>query len=76
MTQNRRDGTYRVRLSVAGVPLEDLRTISSMCLDVVFIIGDDDGFTGARFQRPTLFSPKLSIRGSCDATGGWPWLGN
>jgi hypothetical protein len=71
------DGTYRVQLSVKAVPLEPLRTISSMCLSVAFIVGDDDAFKGAQFQRPGLLSPKLSIVRPCDPSGdGWPWLGS
>jgi hypothetical protein len=70
----RRDGTWRVSFTLTGVELSRLTIQTRDCVPMAFIVGDDDGFNGARLRRPNLDSRPLFLPGGCDVTGDWPWI--
>jgi hypothetical protein len=70
----RRDGTYLLSFTLAGVDLSQLTIADRACVPMAFIVGDDDGFNGARLRRPSFTSRALFVPGSCNETADWPWI--
>jgi len=70
------DGSYLVNFTVKGVQLFELQRSAPICLPTAFIIGDDDGFTGVKFNSPGApfrFSRRVIVgEGTCVAPE-WPW---
>jgi hypothetical protein len=70
----RRDGSYLVSFTLTGVELSRLTIANRDCVPFAFIVGDDDGFSGARLRRPNFDSRRLFLPGACDESGDWPWI--
>jgi hypothetical protein len=70
----RRDGSYLVSFTLTGVELSRLTIANRDCVPFAFIVGDDDGFSGARLRRPSFESRQLFLPGACDESGDWPWI--
>jgi hypothetical protein len=71
----RKDGTYLIRFKIRGLSLTRLQVEMPICAPFAVIIGDDDGFIGATFTRPSFNSPLLRLPSSCEiSTDDWPWI--
>ena len=70
----RRDGTYRVSFMLTGIDLSRLTIADRDCVPMAFIVGDDDGFSGAKLRRPSFASHQLLLPGECDVGNDWPWI--
>jgi len=70
----RRDGTYLVSFTLTGVELSRLTIQNRDCVPMAVIVGDDDGFGGARLRRPSFATRQLLLPGGCDVSGDWPWI--
>ena len=70
----RHDGTYLLSFTLTGVDLSQLTIADRACVPMAFIVGDDDGFNGARLRRPSFTSRTLFVPGSCDESTDWPWI--
>ena len=70
-----KDGTYLVRFRIRGLVLTRLQVEMPICAPFAVIVGDDDGFIGATFTRPSFSSPKLKLPSACEiSTDDWPWI--
>jgi hypothetical protein len=69
--QTKRSDTYRISLTLRDLDFRDLINNDGDCLPIAVIIGDDDGFNGGIFTRPSFGSRRLRIPRSC--VSPWPW---
>ena len=71
----RRDGIYTLSFTLTGVELSRLTIQDRDCVPMAFIVGDDDGFGGARLRRPSFKTRQIVLPGDCtaDLNGAWPW---
>ena len=71
----RPDGAYLVSFTLTGVELSRLTIQDRDCVPMALIVGDDDGFAGARLRRPSFETRRLLVTGDCtaDLNGAWPW---
>jgi len=69
------DGTFRVRFKIRGLSLTRLQVEMPICAPFAVIIGDDDGFIGATFTRPSFESPRVKLPTSCVIDPEeWVWI--
>jgi len=68
-----RDGSYAVRFSLVGIDLSQLILQDPVCMPTAVLVGDDDGFTGVSYSRPTFESRRLKVPSDCDVGNDWPW---
>jgi hypothetical protein len=68
-------GPIRVSFKIVGADMSGLIiTDGELCLPFAIVIGDDDGFSGVKFDRPNPYPSRLlKILGRCDETTEWPW---
>jgi hypothetical protein len=57
----RKDGSYRLRFTVAGADLYRLNIVDPVCQAVAVTIGDDHAFIGADFTSPSFTSRRLGV---------------
>jgi len=69
-----KDGTWAVRLSLAGLDLSRLNLEDPICRPMAVIVGDDDGFGGVAITSPSWTSRRVEIPNGCDVGNSWPWL--
>ncbi len=76
LMRKRPDGSYRIDVKLTGVDLSSLIVSQPpLCLPFAIIVGNDDGFSGVRFDLPKPYpSRRLSIPGFCTDTAEWPWV--
>jgi hypothetical protein len=68
---------FHVSMSLRGVDLSRVANVSSDCLSMAIVIGEDDGFTGIQLLRPgldLLRSHRVRVVGHCTPVSSWPWL--
>jgi hypothetical protein len=71
--QKKPDG-YLVRFTVTGVDLSTLLLQDPVCMPTAILIGDDDGFSGVQYSRPTFSSHRLKVPSDCSVgDDDWPW---
>jgi hypothetical protein len=71
----RHDGTYLLSFTLTGVDLSQLTIADRACVPMALIVGNDDGFYGARLRRPSFTSRALFVPGGCSLDNSeWPWL--
>lgn len=70
----RRDGSYRLTLKLFDLDLSRLILNSPSCVPMAIIIGDDDGFSGAIFDRRSVANSRLTVVGPCTPEEDWEWL--
>jgi hypothetical protein len=70
--QQKRDG-YMIRFTVTGIDLSTLLLQDPVCMPTAILIGDDDGFSGVEYSRPTFSSRRLNVPSDCNIGNDWPW---
>jgi hypothetical protein len=68
------DGSWTVRLSMAGVDLSRLNLEDPICSPMAVIVGNDDGFGGVTITSPGWTSRRVDIPAGCDVGNAWPWI--
>ena len=71
----RRDGSYGMRFTLAGIELSLLKNQDPLCMPLAILIGDDDFFNGVTFTSPSFESKRLVVPKSCPISNDdWPWI--